>query len=170
MKQVLSGALMLASMISIDAYADTISVDGAWHEFFFPEVDGQPWDRTFDFVLADSATLYVTDAWRSGDIFEVFINNSSVGETSYTSNTTQIIFGDYDAGLASPDFSSGSWVLGPGSYIVSGLVSVSYGSGRAAVMLDSTVPDVPLPATVWLFGSGILGLLGVARRKKSQLN
>jgi hypothetical protein len=25
---------------------------------------------------------------------------------------------------------------------------------------------VPLPATVWLFGSGLLGLIGMARRKK----
>ena len=26
---------------------------------------------------------------------------------------------------------------------------------------------VPIPAAVWLFGSGLLGLIGVARRKKS---
>lgn len=30
-----------------------------------------------------------------------------------------------------------------------------------------TVEPVPLPATAWLFGSGLLGLLGIARRKKS---
>ena len=30
---------------------------------------------------------------------------------------------------------------------------------------DFTV--VPVPAAVWLFGSGLLGLVGVARRKKS---
>ena len=28
-------------------------------------------------------------------------------------------------------------------------------------------PVVPVPAAVWLFGSGLLGLIGVARRKKS---
>jgi hypothetical protein len=31
------------------------------------------------------------------------------------------------------------------------------------------VPDVPLPAAAWLFGSAILGLIGVGRRKKSQI-
>ena len=31
------------------------------------------------------------------------------------------------------------------------------------------VPDVPVPAAVWLFGSGLLGLVGVARRKKSEV-
>lgn len=28
------------------------------------------------------------------------------------------------------------------------------------------VPEVPVPAAVWLFGSGLLGLLAVARRRK----
>jgi hypothetical protein len=30
-------------------------------------------------------------------------------------------------------------------------------------------PPIPVPAAVWLFGSGLLGLVGVARRKKSQV-
>lgn len=29
------------------------------------------------------------------------------------------------------------------------------------------VPAVPVPAAVWLFGSGLLGLVGIARRKKA---
>jgi hypothetical protein len=29
------------------------------------------------------------------------------------------------------------------------------------------VSSVPIPATAWLFGSGLLGLVGVARRKKA---
>ena len=31
----------------------------------------------------------------------------------------------------------------------------------------SGAPAVPIPAAVWLFGSGLLGLVGVARRKRS---
>jgi hypothetical protein len=31
----------------------------------------------------------------------------------------------------------------------------------------AAVPAVPVPAAVWLFGSGLLGLIGVARRKKA---
>lgn len=30
-----------------------------------------------------------------------------------------------------------------------------------------TIPQVPVPAAVWLFGSGIIGLVGLARRKKA---
>ena len=29
------------------------------------------------------------------------------------------------------------------------------------------VNAIPVPAAVWLFGSGLLGLVGVARRKKA---
>ncbi|TKB92070.1 MAG: VPLPA-CTERM sorting domain-containing protein, partial [Nitrospira sp.] len=30
-----------------------------------------------------------------------------------------------------------------------------------------TITPVPLPAAVWLFGSGLAGLLGVMRRRQS---
>ena len=33
--------------------------------------------------------------------------------------------------------------------------------------VSMTVNEVPVPAAVWLFGSGLLGLIGVARRKKA---
>jgi hypothetical protein len=32
-----------------------------------------------------------------------------------------------------------------------------------------TPSAVPVPAAVWLFGSGLLGLIGVARRKSRKL-
>jgi hypothetical protein len=32
---------------------------------------------------------------------------------------------------------------------------------------SAAVSAVPVPAAVWLFGSGLLGLAGVARRKQS---
>ena len=33
--------------------------------------------------------------------------------------------------------------------------------------LEGTISQVPVPAAVWLFGSGLLGLVGVARRRKA---
>ena len=33
--------------------------------------------------------------------------------------------------------------------------------------LEGTVQAVPVPATVWLFGSGLMGLFGLAQRRKS---
>ena len=44
-------------------------------------------------------------------------------------------------------------------------VTFEFSGGREySISADYTV--VPLPAAVWLFGSGLLGLIGVARRKK----
>ena len=35
-----------------------------------------------------------------------------------------------------------------------------------ALHLEGTVQTVPVPAAVWLFGSGLMGLLGLARRRR----
>jgi len=42
-----------------------------------------------------------------------------------------------------------------------------FGGVLYAVHLEGTISQVPVPAAVWLFGSGLLGLVGVARRKKA---
>jgi hypothetical protein len=41
------------------------------------------------------------------------------------------------------------------------------GSLFAWAVYDGDVAAVPLPAAVWLFCSGLLGLVGIARRKKA---
>ncbi len=40
------------------------------------------------------------------------------------------------------------------------------GSQYAWAVMDGDVGAVPVPAAVWLFGSGLIGLLGLARRKR----
>jgi hypothetical protein len=44
-----------------------------------------------------------------------------------------------------------------------------FGNDQAIAIDDLRVQlsAVPLPATVWLFASGLLGLVGMARRKKA---
>ena len=44
--------------------------------------------------------------------------------------------------------------------------TVTFGTGANVIQVDVTVvPPVPVPAAVWLFGSGLIGLVGIARRK-----
>jgi len=46
----------------------------------------------------------------------------------------------------------------------SGTIAVTSGGGSG----DSPeIETVPIPAAAWLFGSGLLGLVGIARRKKT---
>jgi len=42
-----------------------------------------------------------------------------------------------------------------------------FGGTPYTLALRGTISAVPVPAAVWLFGSGLLGLVGVARRKKT---
>lgn len=43
--------------------------------------------------------------------------------------------------------------------------SIDIGSGNSLTVLN--VSSVPIPAAVWLFSSGLIGLIGIARRKKA---
>ena len=43
----------------------------------------------------------------------------------------------------------------------------NFGGVPYTLQLVGTVSAVPVPAAVWLFGSGVLGLAGLARRKRS---
>lgn len=76
-------------------------------------------------------------------------------------------------------FTSGSWstsatvdVLTPGNasvYFFNTLSAFSSGFGDATVSIDSisfNVTAVPIPAAVWLLGSGLLGLISIARNKR----
>lgn len=65
-----------------------------------------------------------------------------------------------------PDFTSGM--------IQFGAIAGVFDQGTAATTWDGrrdnlsyTVNAVPIPAAVWLFGSGLLGLVSMARRKKA---
>ena len=61
-----------------------------------------------------------------------------------------------DTNINASDFSSGC--ITPGSANISG-------TGDCSV----SVNPVPVPAAIWLFGSGLVGLIGISRRKQSSL-
>jgi hypothetical protein len=50
------------------------------------------------------------------------------------------------------------------SYVLGTNLTLS-ANGTLSISSGTTTPPVPLPAAVWLFGSGLLGLIGVGRRR-----
>ena len=71
----------------------------------------------------------------------------------------------------------------PGDLVAQALMGITWGSVNSSAVtslqfvvtgvqnmdsiIDNVTAAVPVPAAVWLFGSGLLGLVGIARRKKT---
>ncbi|MBU0729521.1 MAG: PEP-CTERM sorting domain-containing protein [Proteobacteria bacterium] len=172
MKKITAVLCSLILAVCIAQNASALTADSGWEEFYFGNI-GDHWTLNntgfgdqvwFDFTLDSAAILTVTDAFDSGDQFDVFDGLTGLGLTS-----VPVIGGfigdDYDAASANASWSTGSWMLAAGTYSITGYSAVSpFGGGRGALRLDSA--SVPEPATMLLFGTCLAGLAGMRIRGK----
>jgi len=162
-----SGGAALADTVSFNSNpafvnpGDTIDVDIVG--IGFTELSGGTFDLGFDSAhlqinsvsidpyfdfLPDGGGPAAGDVWP-GIGFDVFANAPAAGDfTIATINLTALVAGTSDLVILNSEFFSATELLDP-------------------VLLSGTVNSVPVPAAVWLFGSGLLGLIGIARRKTS---
>jgi len=61
---------------------------------------------------------------------------------------------------------AGSSLLIGGSYTDASFLDATISSTTLGIVPAAPVSAVPVPAAVWLFSSGLVGLIGMARRKK----
>ena len=138
----------------------TLSMERFGFPNYFSYLDNSIWnvDNSATIAGQGDATTGALDAWTTGS------------DSNWTPGT---------AGTPAAS-GSGSALSAAGAGTWTGNV-VNYGNVGAAwaafdgtpytekfnVTLNGTAAVVPVPAAVWLFGSGLLGLVGVARRKKS---
>ncbi len=89
------------------------------------------------------------------------VTNTSNAASLLLTGSTNFILGLSTDGGVSWMADAGPASLGANAY------SVTFGTtGANVIEVDvQIVPAVPVPAAVWLFGSGLLGLVGIARRK-----
>ena len=109
---------------------------------------GSEMGNLFYNVLGGVADVSILDTHNANyDLFSNVISASYWSSTEYEFNT----------GFA--------WIFG----MPTGSQSFSTKSADyyAWAVYSGDVSPVPVPAAVWLFGSGLLGLVGVARRKKA---
>jgi hypothetical protein len=118
---------------------------------------GFPTDLAFSRLGDDCATTLTANCGGAGEINGIAFGNfgglaasgsTLVGSLSFTGMN----LGTSSLAMADNDLPAGSW------FDVSGaLIDMTYEGASVNV--------VPVPAAVWLFGSGLLGLIGVARRR-----
>lgn len=182
----LAAAGVNAADISLTPSASTVNVDGT----FTVSVDGSnfadgdvvggggvllSWDTTYLTLISDQDAINASAA-DNGFTDTNFFAFNDVG-------TIRQLDATYVAGLSDPPvntpfqffsltFRAIAAIASPGTAIDlaanpdgwidggDGTYSPSYSGTSIAV-----VNEVPLPAAVWLFGTGLLGLAGVARRR-----
>ena len=142
-------------------------------------------DGNVNFLFGDLGgyELYMFDDDAFGDISENLLVDlpSVVGISGPQTDTTGIYhLASNLNGSLRLDGDPAKFVLGisndGGSSFIMDSNPVWYGNGNAVTLyfdvdedersvLTVDVQPIPVPAAVWLFGSGLLGLVGVARRR-----
>ena len=111
--------------------------------------------------LAAPATIASTSTYNGTITGGIFTADGTGTATSVCTGDAQvcggIVSGPITAGdLFSVATSGGSWTSSATQY-----------NGLIAVDTTSTLSAIPVPAAAWLFGSALMGLVGMARRRKA---
>jgi len=162
-------AAALSAFSPLAAQAVTLPTDGSWSEFDFDQTgsalyDLSSLDTSFTFTLTGNSVLRVVDAGFSGDRFDLFVNGQHLGLTSAPTAQAAGANPVFDAAALWQDthFSKGSWLLGAGTYTLTGHAVLSPYEGGFGYLSVTAVPE---PETFALLLAG-LGLVGVASRRR----
>jgi hypothetical protein len=110
---------------------------------------------TINDALVYSSLTYIFDKNGTGERFEGCDEDGCGAWT--TPMSFEMVFSDPSKGEALKD-----WLENPDNDLI---FHLSPERGGAAIPVPPAA--IPVPAAVWLFGSGLLGLVGIARRKKA---
>ena len=157
----------METVTSATAGAIGYTVDsGSWEIY----LDGTP-----DYNFAADTGFTNDTAILSGTIVQGAGNATIFGGGLFGVSTIDLLVTSFDTAIFEPDtIQAGSSVftlqLGLGAPIGATSVQGNFaGLGDLILTADGNLElkAVPIPAAVWLFGSGLLGMVGVARRRRS---
>ncbi|MFH2066756.1 MAG: VPLPA-CTERM sorting domain-containing protein [Pseudomonadota bacterium] len=138
------------SWVSAPGDAEWIGPDGGGAEGSFL------YTLTFDLSGLDPSTAIITGNWSIDNTGEIYLNGvwTGVELTSATSFST----------LHSFTINSG-FVEGLNTLIFD-VTNAGSGSPTGLIVsgMSGTADPVPIPAAMWLFGSGLIGLISIRRR------
>ena len=172
----------IALMVGFQVHA--ASITWSLNDVIF--FDGRTASGTFDFDASSQTYSNVDISTTSGPPVSDFIGNSYISgagsDSSFTSAATTLTpIGwptIYDASYIELQFQFALTNSGGAINLVTGAGgsaeiycddsncnTIGYFSGIESGFVSA--PAVPIPAAAWLFSSGLIGLIGVARRQKS---
>ena len=106
------------------------------------------------------------NATIAGDGTVSFPNNSLYSTGMYLNDDGTIGVAGIKIGVDVANLNLITTLYGPDYGISSLNADSAYGNlGVFMVRSDRGLPPVPIPAAIWLFGTGLIALLGIARRK-----
>lgn len=102
--------------------------------------------------------------WTVSDKVIRHVTDPDTGESLAPSVGLSVTFADAEAGIFTDVATTAH-----GDHFDIWDLTVTLGAANTHLieLTGEHVSNVPLPAAAWLFGSGLLGLVGMARRKKS---
>ena len=156
----LMGVISILSIARVDAATIFVPTDG---DINFASQAGTfdlaIFDTEFDLLNTPTLRLDVSNGDRViHDNPVTQLINATASSLPFSINNGNFIIGGFT--------SATGWVGGVGTLSGDNIYSITF-AGITGSELVIDIAAIPVPAAVWLFGSGLLGLAGVARRKAS---
>jgi hypothetical protein len=164
---------MSTASISASGHATANAEITAFDPMFFTSADGNA-----------NTSLSVTFELPTSQLFDLSGTVSSLNSSGFPFGQAEVSLSSQDGSVnltfRTPFFDGGttpfdlSGTLFPNIYTLNANASIganAFGvemvAGTADFAFDLQFRPVPIPAAAWLFGSGLLGMIGISRRKKA---
>jgi hypothetical protein len=149
---------MVVAFAAVSATAATLPVSTNWSTFNWSSGPGVMAIPSFDLTTGGLTTIQVTDAYITGDQFEVYVD----GLLKLTTNSVREMGGSYAASGddAWPDarYSKGWFDLGAGDYVIEikNIAGYTSGDGYIRAIQGEAVPE-PMSLVLGAMGLAAMG-------------
>jgi len=125
-----------------------------------------PAQNNYQDVLASTSQNEPMTTWNFTPEITGYGGNWTLGGPGGSGNSLLVFIDNLQVGSISNSYGGEFWGFISDSPFTSVKLMGGGGTNQQNYRLDDMVySPVPVPAAVWLFGSGLIGLIGVARRK-----